>query len=289
MVIGDLLMFSAPVALAALGETVAQKSGLINIGLEGDMLAGAFFGMLGSYATGSPWIGLALGISVGVILALVSGWFCIHLSADQVVVGTAVNLFSIGLTGTLFRMKFGSSGQLLSVAKLPRFAALADTDPIILFMAFAAVLLWFVLNKTAWGLAVRAAGEAPKAAEAAGFSVQKLRFQALGVGGFFGGMAGAYLSLGVAGSFAENMTAGRGFVAIAMVTFGRWRPVYVFFAALLIGYADSLQFLLQGGASKVPPHLLLAMPYVLALVVLIIVGKGTQAPEALAKPYRREK
>ncbi len=286
MDIAQLLVFSSPVALAAIGETVSQKSGVINIGLEGTMLAGAFFGMLGSLTTHSPWIGLFCGVAVGITLSLISGWFCVKLDADQVVVGAAVNLLALGVTGTLFRARFGSSGQLLSVPKVPLFMG---TDPVVLFMIASVPLMWLLLNKTGWGLAARAVGEAPKGAEAAGFSVDRLRMGAMAIGGAFGGLAGAYLSLGIAGSFAENMTAGRGFVAIAMVTFGRWKPPLVFLAALLIGYAESLQYVLQGRSSQIPYELLFALPYVLALAVLIAVGKGTMAPQALGLPYRRER
>lgn len=284
--VAQLLIFAAPVGLAAIGETVTQKSGVITIGLEGMMLSGAYFGMLGSYTSHSAWVGLSFGIAAGVVLAVVSGWFAVKLDADQVVVGAALNLLALGVTGTLFRAKFGSSGQLLSVAKVP---PLWGADPVVLFMILSVPLVWALLNHTAWGLAVRAAGEMPKGAEAAGFSVDRLRLTAALFGGAFAGLAGAYLSLGIAGSFAENMTAGRGFVAIAMVTFGRWRPIFVFLSALLIGYAVSLQYALQGGSAHVPYDLLIAMPYVIALVVLILVGKGTLAPQALGKPYRREK
>lgn len=282
----QLLVFAAPVALAALGETVSQKSGLINIGLEGMMLAGAYFGMLGSEVTGSPWVGLAFGCSVGLLMALISGWLCVKIGADQVVVGAALNLLALGVTGTMFRARFGSSGQLLSVPKVPTWHGI---DPVVAFLFLSVPLLWFLLQRTTWGLVVRAAGEAPKGVEASGFSVDRLRMTALAIGGLYGGLAGAYLSLGIAGSFAENMTAGRGFVAIALVTFGRWRPVFVFFAAVLIGYAESLQYVLQGASSKVPYQLLIALPYIVALFVLIIAGKGTLAPQALGQAYRREK
>ncbi|HVT12040.1 MAG TPA: ABC transporter permease [Fimbriimonadaceae bacterium] len=280
-----LLVYAAPIALAALGELISQKSGVINIGLEGMMLLGAFFGMLAAYLTGSPWLGLGLGVSVGIAASLASGWFCISLGADQVVVGTAVNLFALGLTGSLFRARFGASGQLLSLPKLPQFFGI---DPVILLMIASIPAVWWLLAKTGWGLVVRSAGEYPKATEAAGFSVNKFRFQAVAIGGAFAGLAGAYLSIGVAGSFAENMTNGRGFIAIAMVTFGRWKPLFVFLAAVLIGFFDSLQYLLQAKGVQVPSQLMLALPYVVALLVLVIVGKGTSAPASLGVAYRRE-
>jgi general nucleoside transport system permease protein len=282
-----LLVFAAPIALAALVEVVGQKAGVINIGLEGMMLMGAFFGMLVAFQSGSPWLGLGIGVLVGVVSSAVSSWFCVTLGADQVVVGTAINLFAIGLTGALYRGRFGASGALLSLPKLPHF--FWGIDLVVVFMVVAIPAAWYLLERTGWGLAARSAGEYPKATEAAGFSVRSLRVQAALIGGAFAGLAGAYLSIGVAGSFAENMTNGRGFIAIAMVTFGRWRPVFVFLSALLIGFFDSLQYSFQAMGVEVPAQLLLALPYVVALLVLVLVGKGAAAPASLGLAYRREK
>jgi simple sugar transport system permease protein len=281
-----LLQFATPLILAALGETVGQKGGLINIGLEGTMLAAAFFAVLGCIGTGSPWLGLVIGALGGLGMTMMITWFTVTLGADQVVVGTAANLLALGLTGTLFEARFGHSGQLFHVDQIPTWHGV---DAVMISGIVAVFLVTWLLWHTGWGLALRAAGEYPQAAEAAGFSVHKLRFQAAAIGGLLGGLGGAYLSLGVVGSFAENMTGGRGFIAIAMVTFGRWKPAYVFLACLLIGYLDSLQYTLQARGSTVPFQLLIALPYVAALVVLVAVGKGTVVPAALARPYTREK
>ncbi len=281
-----LLQYSAPVALAAMGEVVVERSGVINIGLEGSMLAAAFFAMLACMASHSPWVGLAAGVAAALVVTLVFGWFTIYLAADQVVVGTAINLLVLGVTGTLFRAKFGQSGQLLSV---PRIGASHGIDPLMVFRLLSAPVLWLLLKNTAWGLTVRACGEYPKAVEAAGFSVHRLRTQALLVGGLYAGLAGVYLALVIAGSFAENMTAGRGFVAIAMVTFGRWKPQFAFLAALLIGFAESVQYRIQTLGWQIPFQLMIALPYIVALLVLVIVGKGALSPGALAQPYRRDK
>ncbi|HEY3781002.1 MAG TPA: ABC transporter permease, partial [Fimbriimonadaceae bacterium] len=228
-----LLQFATPLALAALGETVGQKSGLLNIGLEGTMLIAAYFAATATLWSGSPWIGLLVGAFAGLVLTLIGGYFSISLGSDQVVVGMAINLFALGLTGGLFRKQFGQTGHLFSVQELPKWHGF---DWVMLFALLGVLLVTWSLFHSAWGLALRSAGEYPKATEAAGLSVNRLRFQACAVAGFFGGLGGAYLSLGVVGSFAENMTGGRGFIAIAMVTFGRWKPSYVFLACLLIGY-----------------------------------------------------
>lgn len=278
-----LLIFCVPVALAALGETIAQKSGVINIGLEGTMLMAAFIGMLTTFTTHSVALGLVAGSLAGMLTTLAFGFFVVRLAADQVVVGTAVNLLAMGVTGTLYRARFGQSGQLISLPKLP---ILAGIDPVTMLCFGLAPGVAWLLNRTAWGLAVRAAGEYPKSAEAAGFSVRRLRMSALALAGLLGGLGGAYLSLGVANSFSENMTTGRGFVAIAIVTFGRWRPAWVLAAAILIGLIDSLQYRFQALGIHVPFQLMLAMPYLVSLAVLVLVGKGTRAPGALGQPYQ---
>jgi simple sugar transport system permease protein len=286
LVILTILRYTAPVALAAVGETVNQRSGVINIGLEGMMLCAAFFAMLVSHASGSPYAGLLVGVACGIVLAALSGLFTIFMGADQVVVGTALNLFSLGVTASLYRAQFGQSGQLLSVPTIPNWNGL---DVVSVFLVASAVGAWFLLFRTGWGLALRAAGEYPKAAEASGFSVQKLRLGAGLFGGALAGLAGAYLSVGISGSFAENMTAGRGFIAIAMVTFGRWKPQLAVLAALLIGLVESMQYKFQTYGWNVPFQLLLALPYIAALVVLVVAGKGTLAPAALGMAYQREK
>lgn len=281
----SILPYCAPVAFAALGETVGQRAGVINIGLEGMMLLGAYLALLG--ATLFPGAALAAGFLLAAggvtVVALFSGWFTVRLAADQVVVGTALNLAILGVTGTLFRAQYGKSGALLSVPRLPNWHGL-DLVVILLLVAIPAV--WLLLNRTAWGLAVRAVGERELAIESIGRSVVRLRLSALALGGFFAGLAGAYLVLGTTGTFVENMTSGRGFVAIALVTFGRWNPWLVCGGALLIGYLEKLQFQLQAAGSGVPYQLLIAMPYIVALLVLIVAGKGTAAPAALGRPYK---
>lgn len=288
-----LLVFSAPLILAALGELIGQRGGVINIGLEGMMLIGAFVGVLVADRTGSLMLAFGLAAASGTALGLLSGWFTVRLAADQVVVGTALNLMALGVTSLAFRASYGATGKLLNTPAVPKALGL---DLGVWFMLAAIPLVGLLVYRTNWGLALRAAGGYPRAAEAAGFSVEKLRLQGVGLGGFFAGIAGAYLSLGVANSFAEGMTVGRGFLAIALVTFGRWRPAFIVLAGLLIGYCQSLKFSLQGtqfhlgfGSFEIPSQLWLALPYVVALVVLVIVGKGTIAPGALGVPYKKER
>lgn len=278
--------FAIPIALAAVGEVIVQRSGVLNIGLEGTMLGGAFAAAYLAFITGNPWLGLAGGLIVGIAVSLVQAWFVLRRSADQVVVGTAVNLLALGVTGTLFRRVFGESGQLLSVPTIPK---LDGIDAIMIATPLLAVLAAIALRRMGWGLLIRASGEYPTAVEAEGYSVVRMRLGALSIGGALAGVAGAYLSVGIVGSFAENMTQGRGFVAIALVTFGRWHPVLAVGAALLMGGLEWLQFKLQAqGSGEIPFQLLLALPYLAALAVLVIGAKGTRGPAALGQPLRRD-
>ena len=281
----NLLRYAVPLVLASTGETVGQKSGVINIGLEGCLMVGAFAAMAITLDTKNPILGCVAGILAGLILALLFAWFTVWRSQDQVVVGTAINLLATGLTLALFQSRFGQSGSLLSLPSLPQFGG--KWDVVMLLVPLLVVLAWASIDKTTWGLALRAAGEAPKAVEAAGFSALKLRTQGLAVSGALGGLAGAYLTVGLTGSYAPGISAGRGFVAIAMVTFGRWRPFWVAMATLLVGFADSLQYELQAAGLPVPYQLLKALPYVIALTVLIIVGSGKDVPQSLGQAFRR--
>lgn len=279
-----ILQFAAPVGYAALGESVNQRAGTLNIGLEGTMLTAAFTSVAVAGATHSWLLGLLAGIVSAVLICLILAFFVLKLAADQVVVGTAINLFAMGVTSTLYEAVYGRSGKLISVPKLPTFGWF---DPWILLLAILTILIAWMLTKTKFGLALRAAGEYPKAVEASGFNALQLRFAALMISAVLAGLAGTYLSLGIAGSFAANMTAGRGFMAIAMVTFGRWKPWGVIGASILIGTAEQAQFMLQSQGWGIPYQVFAMLPYALALIVLMIAGKGTSVPMDLGRPFRR--
>jgi simple sugar transport system permease protein len=281
------LFFATPVAFAAIGEAIGQRSGVINIGLEGTMLVAAYAATVGTLSTGSPWVGLLFGALAAMFVGAAQAFFTLKLAADQIVVGTAVNLFALGLTDTLYRARFGQTGSLISVPTVPKL--FSGVDAVTLALVAAAAYGAWLLARTNRGLVVRAVGEHPDAVDAAGFSALKARFWCQIAGSALAGLGGAYLAVAVAGSFAPGMTAGRGFVAIALVTFGRWRPLWVLAAALLVGYSESVQFTLQARNLSVPGELLQSLPYLVALAVLVVVGKGTAMPAKLAVPYRREK
>ncbi|MFM9871954.1 MAG: ABC transporter permease [Fimbriimonadaceae bacterium] len=279
-----IVQFTAPTAFAAIGETIGQRTGVLNIGLEGTMLVSAFTAVVVSGSTGSVWAGLIVAVLVGLLLTLTQAYFTVVLASDQVVAGTAVNLFGLGLTSTLFDLGTNRGQNLSNVAGFPKLFELVD--PVLISLPVLGCLAYRLLFRTEIGLAMRAAGEYPPAVESAGFSVVRLRLIGQTICGGFAGLAGAYLTLGISHSFVQNMTTGRGFIAIALVTFGRWKPGWVLAASMLIGFLEWLQFAVQG-KSMIPTQFFLALPYLVALVVLVVVGKGTQQPQNLGVPFRR--
>lgn len=289
------IRIATPLALAALGESVAERSGVINIGIEGAMLSGALSSALAASATQSAGAGFLAGALAGAAVAAVFVAFAIGVGADQIVAGAAITLGATGLTGAVYRAAFGATGTALSLPTTgPAAIPLIHHIPIVgralfaqplptYFLLVAAPVLWYLLARTQLGLALRAAGESPSAAAAAGLDVRRLRVGATLFGGAMAGLAGATLVLAQAGTFAERMTAGRGFVAIAIVVLGRWNPLGVLGAALVFGAASALQFALQPVGFAVPYQFFLMAPYVLSLLALAGVGGRARAPAALGQ------
>jgi general nucleoside transport system permease protein len=280
------LTMATPLLLAALGETIVQKSGVINVGLEGMMLGGAFGATLATLATGSPWIGVAAGMAVGALTALLFAVVAVRLAANQVVVGIVINLLAQGVTGTMYERLFGHRDTALSTAALPHVIGDQTALFIVAIAGVPAVLYW--LRRTRSGLVLRASGEEPVAADAAGVNVFTVRTAAALFGGAMAGMAGASLSVGSSNTFVPDMTAGRGFIALAIVTAGRWNPIGCLLAALVFGFADALQYRGQSLGLHLPQDLLLALPYVATLAILAAGYSGRGGPAALARPYRKQ-
>jgi general nucleoside transport system permease protein len=286
---------ATPLLFAATGETLAERSGVINLGTEGAMLAGALAAALGATAWG-PWAGLGAAILAGMCLATVFALITIGARADQIITGTAVTLAAIGLTGMIYRKAYGDAGAGLS---LPTFSNLSIpglsnipvigpgffTQPAPTYLAVAILpLVWWVLFRTRLGLQVRATGEAAAMARAAGIRTGIIRAGATIVGGGLAGLGGATLVLAQVGTFAERMTAGRGYLAIAIVVLGRWHPAGIAAAALLFGGATALQFLFQALGTKAPYQLFLMLPYVLTLLALAGAVGRVRAPADLGRP-----
>lgn len=285
---------ATPLLLAATGELVAERSGVINLGIEGAMLGGALAAAIGSAAAG-PWAGLAAGLAAGVLLALVFALIAIGAGADQIIAGTALTLGAVGLTGAVYHLAFGTAGAGLTIptlgavrlpglASIPVLGEALFAQPVTTYLALMAVPIagWWLYH-TRTGLALRAAGEGAAAARAAGVRVRALRTGATLVAGAFAGVAGASLVLAQVGTFTERMTAGRGFVAIAIVVLGRWRPGGVLLAALLFGGAMALQYVFQAAGLAVPYQLFLMLPYVLTLAALAGAARQVRAPAELGR------
>jgi ABC-type uncharacterized transport system permease subunit len=297
------LRFATPLAFAAVGGIISERSGVVNIGLEGMMLMGAFFGVWGSIWSGSWVVGILMAMLFGGLLALVHAVFSIHLLADQIVSGFAVNLLALGLTGFLYSSIYPSGIQSSDVDRVPildlgfldsvpRIGNFLDTVfgslSLLVWIMFAVVILaYVVLFKTTIGLRVRSVGEHPRAADAVGISVYRVRYAAVIVSGMLAALGGAFLSIGFVGTFAENMTTGRGFIALAAVIFGKWRPGWAFAATLLFGFGFALAIPLQRVAD-VSSSLLATLPYVLTLVAVAgLIGRSIP-PAAVGRPYRKQ-
>ncbi|HWB40488.1 MAG TPA: ABC transporter permease [Gemmatimonadales bacterium] len=285
---------ATPLLLAATGETLTQRSGVLNLGLEGMMLAGALAATLGATASG-PWTGVAMAMLGGMLLAAVFALAVIGARADQVIAGTAITLGAVGLTGTIYRQAYGAAGAGLDLptlapipipvlSALPVLGPALFTQPAPTYLGVLAVpLVWWLLFRTRAGLSLRATGEAAAVARAAGARTRVIRAAATVAGGGFAGLAGATLVLAQVGTFAERMTAGRGYVAIAIVVLGRWHPVGVAVAALAFGAAMASQYLFQALGLDVPYQLFLVLPYMLALLALAGVVGRVRAPGDLGR------
>jgi simple sugar transport system permease protein len=309
-VLGRLLLAAAtsatPLLYAAEGEVVVQRAGVINVGIEGILLTGAFAATVATLRSRQPLVGVLAAALAGVAIAALLGLFALKLNANQVVVGVVIDLLAVGLTGTLYRILFGRTGVI--TASLP---LLGGTINILTPLALVLVAgVWWLLHRTRIGLELRACGEQPVAAEASGTPVVRLRALALLFGGMMAGVGGAFLSIGDSNTFVTNMSAGRGFIALAIVTAGRWSAWGCLVAALIFGFTDALQF--QGQAlgldttyqrliaglhltrqahnlnlEHLPYQIFLALPYLVTLLILIGSSRSTAAPAALGRPYRR--
>lgn len=298
------LRFATPLALAAIGGIFSERSGIVNIGLEGMMLVGAFFGIVVCAETGSWELGVLGAMAAGGVLALIHAFFSIHLMADQIISGFAVNFLALGLTGYLFRSMYGTSGtpnleeripnvRLPLIEDIPFIGDVFGNLNLMIWVMFGVVILAFiVLFKTPIGLRIRSVGEHPKAADTVGISVFKVRYAAVILSGMLAALGGAYLSFGTGNAFNENMTAGRGYIALAAVIFGNWRPFGAFGACLLFGFSSALALRLQGSPllpeDLASANLLSTLPYVLTLVALVGVIGRSRGPAAAGRPYVKQ-
>jgi len=298
--IASTIRLATPLVLAALGGLFSERSGVINIALEGKMLAGAFTAAALTHAVdtrlgmgaASPWIGLLGGMIAGLFIAAIYALSCIKFKADQVVSGAAINILMLGMPGLLSGAFFLSSG---STPQIPKDRLLPQSPAVIAIAILALVAgIWYVVYKTPFGLRLRSVGENPEAADAAGVSVSRIRYSGVLLAGILAGVGGAYLSIGQSSLFTRNMTAGRGFIALAALIFGKWRPVQTLLACLLFGFTEAVSIQMQGvfklpSGDDIPVQFIQMVPYVLTIVVLAGFIGSSRPPRALGIPYQKEK
>ncbi|WP_125153431.1 ABC transporter permease [Clostridium rectalis] len=297
-ILGATLRLATPLIFAALGGVFSEKSGVVNIALEGIMITGAFFAVLGSYISGSPWIGVIFAIAAGIVMSFIHAYLSINLKADQVVSGVGINVFADALMSFLIVKFFGTASQTSVVDSIPYPTETMGSIPIIgpllkelnWFVYIAIILVFishYVIYKTPLGLRIRSVGEHPKAADTLGVNVYTIRYLCVILSGILGALGGATLSIGIMNLYREGMVSGRGYIALAAMIFGNWKPINAMWASLLFAFADALQLFAKGFGWTLPGEVYEAFPYILTMLVLAgFVGK-TQAPAADGVPYEK--
>lgn len=299
--IASTIRLATPLVLAALGGLYSERSGVINIALEGMMLAGAFTAAVVTVFTANPWIGLLAALVAGALVAALHGVATINYRADQVVSGTAINILFLGVPALLSGAFFESTGAtpqlprdqvlpdvtIFDAATSPVLASIFNQKPLVYLAVLAVVCSVFVLKRTRFGLRLRAVGENPEAADTAGVSVVRMRYAGVIISGVLAALGGAYLSIGQNSLFTRNMTAGRGFIALAALIFGKWDPVGALLACILFGFAEAISIRMQGTVN-IPNQFIQMIPYLLTMIVLAGLIRRATPPGSLGTPYVKE-
>ena len=290
------IRLATPYLFAAIGETFGQLSGILNLGVEGIMLMGAYAGFYTTYQTQNPWLGLLMAILVGGLMGLAMAFISVTLKAEQGISGIGLYLFGLGMSDLLFQTSLGTvetvnGFQPLHIpllSDIPILGGIFFRQNLLVYFAFALVpIAWFILNKTTWGMMIKAVGQNPAAADALGINVSKVRYIAVTVGGILSGVAGASLSIALLNVFQQNLTSGMGFIAVALVYFGGWSPAGVLLGSLLFSSVNALQLWVQTLGIPIPSDFATMMPYVLTILVLIFAVRKVNQPTALTKIFER--
>lgn len=265
------------------------------------MLSGAFFGFIAAYFSGSLFVGIISGALGGILISMIHAFMCIKVKANQTIVGLALNFFTLGLTSFLFLLVFGQNTKLPSVAslnpitlpvlsKIPVLGPVFFSQNILIYILYLAIIVFFVVfYKTEWGVRLTAVGENPRAADSAGLGVNATRYVSCIINGVFGGLGGAYITLAQLGYFQEDIVSGKGYIALVVVILGRHNPVFILLSAMLIGFAESLQFSLQTMGIPLPSQAFSMLPYLIAVIVLLLSAGKSSSPAFLGIPYERDK
>lgn len=290
---------SIPIMLVALGGMLSERAGVLNIGLEGMMLAGCFFGFIAAYYTGNLWLGVLAAALVGGFIGLILAVFAIWIHSNQVIVGIAINLLMLGVTSFVFRLAFSSGASSPRIDSFPKLEVdwltqIPILGPVLFFhdaLTYISILVvgacWLLFYRSTFGTAIIATGEHPEAAETLGIKVRKVRLLSVCASGALAGVGGAFLSLSATGLFMDNMTAGRGYIALAILILGRRHPIGILAASLLFGASEALQLRAQLIPIGIPLQFLLMLPYVLTIVALAGFSRMNTAPASLGEPYKR--
>lgn len=292
---------AVPLLIAGLGVVISSRAGIISIGTEGIMLIGALMGVVGSYISGSAFIGALVAMGSGLLVSLIFGFFTVDIHSDQTVVGTALNIFAIGFTVVINRVIFGTNSTVSNIetfnsipipglSKIPIIGSALFNQPLLCYISFLTVIVaWFVMEHTSLGLKIRGVGDNPKACDTLGINVQRVRWSTIIYTGMLSGLAGAYMSMGQLSFFTEDMIAGRGYMVLAVVVFGNYTPVGVMLASLFFGGAGALQYIFTAANTGVPYQIWIMLPYIVTVLALCgIFHKTSNAAIYNGIPYKKE-
>jgi general nucleoside transport system permease protein len=290
------IRLATPYLYASIGEVFAQRSGVVNLGVDGIMLVGAFLAIFVALGTGSLWLGVLAAMIAGLLMGLLMSLISVTLQAEQGISGIGLYMFGLGLSALLFKVTFGTVKTIVGFqpVSLPILSNIPIIGPIFfqqslpVYLAFLLVpLAWFIIEKTTWGLKITAVGQNPAAADSLGVSVNRVRYASVCIGGILAGVAGASLSLCTVNLFQENLTGGMGFIAVALVYYGGWRPAGILGGALLFSFVNAAQLWMQVLGVKIPSEILIMLPYILTIAALAFAGNRVRQPAALNKPFMR--
>lgn len=290
------IRLATPYLYAAVGETFAQRSGVVNLGVDGIMLLGAYAAFYTALMTGNLWLGLMAGAVIGLVMGVLMAFVSVTLQAEQGISGIGLYLFGLGLSSLLFKTTIGTVKTIVGfqpvniplLSDIPVLGEIFFRHSPLVYGAFLLVpLSWWVIEKTTWGLKIRAVGQHPAAADSVGVSVNQVRYACVTLGGLLAGVAGASLSIALTNLFQENLTSGQGFIAVALVYFGGWSPVGVLRGALLFSFVNALQLWMQVLGVKIPSDVAVMLPYLLTIAALTVSANRARQPAALNKPFQR--
>lgn len=293
------IRLATPILIPALGQIYTQRAGILNLGVECTMLMAAVCGFSVTAATGSLWFGFFVGVLTGALYSLLMAWLSVSLRVNQVVAGIGMNILATGLAAYIYRLIFGirtlpakvtpfASLNLFGLADIPYIGTVFFNHNILVYIAFALVpVTWFILEKTTFGLKIKAVGEHPRAADSKGISVGGIRYAAIIIGGAYAGAGGVFMTIAYLNMFTESVIGGFGYIAVSVVVFSRFDAVKALWGALLFGFASALQVRLQALGSGIPSQLLLMLPYIMTVAALIFASKKAEFPSAYTIPYSR--